>query len=59
MGMETLQLIQTPQTIDLMSLSGSDIEAFFASAGLAVDVVTHCNTAGCTLCFAATAATAA
>jgi hypothetical protein len=57
--METMHLIQTPQTTDLMSLSDSDIEAFFASAGLTVEVVTHCNTAECSVCFAAATARAA
>ena len=50
MGMETMHLIKTPQTTDLMSLSDSDLEAFFGSAGLTVDVVTDCDTLGCAVC---------
>ena len=48
--METMHLIQTPQIADLMSLSDSELEAFFASAGLTVDVVAHCDTLGCAVC---------
>jgi len=59
MGMETMHLVQTPHTTDLMSLSDPDLEAFFASAGLTVEVVTHCNTVGCSVCFAAATARAA
>jgi hypothetical protein len=59
MGMETMHLIQTPPATDLMTMSDSDIEAFFATAGLDVDVVVHCNTVGCSLCFAAATARAA
>jgi hypothetical protein len=51
MGMETMHLVQTPPTTDLMSVSDSALEAFFASAGLAATVVTHCNTVGCPMCF--------
>jgi len=50
MGMETMHLIQTPQTTDLMSLSDSDLEAFFSSAGLTVEVLAHCDTPGCAVC---------
>jgi hypothetical protein len=57
--METMQLIQTAPTTDLLSVSDSDIEAFFASAGLTAQVVAHCDTAGCPVCFAAEAARAA
>jgi hypothetical protein len=57
--MEAMQLIQTPHTIDLMSLSDSDLEAFFASAGLAVSAVTHCGTVGCAVCPTEAAAQAA
>ena len=39
MGMETMHLVQTPHTTDLMSLSDSALEAFFASDGLTVEVV--------------------
>lgn len=59
MGMETMHLLQTPPTADITSLSDSDLEAFFASAGLSVDVVTHCSTIGCTVCLTETAAQAA
>jgi hypothetical protein len=54
-----MHLIQTPQTTDLMSLSDSDLEAFFASAGLAVVVVAHCDTVGCAVCPTEAAAQAA
>ena len=57
--METMHLIQTPQTTDLMSLSDSDLKAFFASAGLSVDVVAHCDTASCVVCPTEAAAQAA
>jgi hypothetical protein len=57
--METMHLIQTPQTTDLMSLSDSDLEAFFASAGLDVAVVAHCDTVGCAVCHTEPAAQAA
>jgi hypothetical protein len=59
MGMETMHLIQTQPTTDLMSLSDSDLEAFFASAGLAVVVVAHCDTVGCAVCPTEAAAQAA
>jgi len=48
--METMHLVQTPHTTDLMAVSDADLEAFFATAGLTVEVVAHCNTAGCPLC---------
>jgi len=57
--METMHLIQPSQTADLTTVSDSDLEAIFASAGLDVDVVAHCNTAGCQVCFADVAARAA
>ena len=50
MGMETMHMIQTPQTTDLMSLSDSDLKAFFASVGLSIDVIAHCDTLGCEEC---------
>ena len=59
MCMETMHLIQTPQTTDLMSLSDSDLKAFFASAGLSIDVVAHCDTLGCAVCPTETTAQAA
>jgi hypothetical protein len=57
--METMHLIQTPQATDLMSLSDPDLEGFFASAGLPVTVVAHCNTVGCAVCPTEAAAQAA
>ncbi len=57
--METMHLIQPPQTADLTTVSDSDLQAIFASAGLAVDVVAHCSTADCHVCFAEAAARAA
>jgi hypothetical protein len=59
MSMETMHLVQTPPTTDLMSLSDSDLEAFFTSVGLSVEVVAHCNTVGCSVCFAGAAVQAA
>jgi hypothetical protein len=59
MDMERMQLIQTPQTTDLRPLSDAEIEAIFASAGLSVEVVAHCNSAGCPMCFSEVAARAA
>jgi hypothetical protein len=59
MGMETMHLIQTPQTTDLTSLSDSDLEEFFASVGLSVDVVALCDTIGCVACPTGAAAQAA
>ena len=57
--METMHLIQTPQATDLMSLLDPDLEAFFASAGLPVTIVAHCDTVGCAVCPAEGAAQAA
>jgi hypothetical protein len=57
--METMHLVQTPQTPSLESLSDTDIEAFFASAGLPVEVVAHCDTPGCSVCFTEAIAQAA
>ena len=57
--METMHLIQTPHTADLTSLSDSDLEALFASEGVTVEVVIHCDTGGCPVCFAEAAAQAA
>jgi hypothetical protein len=57
--METMHLIQTPHPTDLMSLSDSDLEAFFASNGLTVAVVAHCDTVGCAACPTEAAAQAA
>jgi hypothetical protein len=54
-----MHLVQTPPTTDLMSLSDSDLEAFFTSVGLSVEVVAHCNTVGCSVCFAGAAVQAA
>jgi hypothetical protein len=59
MGMETMHLVQTPHAIDFNSLSDIDIEAFFASAGLPVEVVTHCSTPDCSTCFTEAVAEAA
>ena len=59
MGMKEMHLVQTPQTADLMSVSDSELEGFFAAAGLAVTVVAHCNAAGCAVCFAEASARAA
>ncbi len=49
--MEAMHLVHTPHTTDLMAPSDAALEAFFATAGLTVEVVARCNTAGCPLCF--------
>ena len=54
-----MHLIQTPHTTDLLSLSDTNLEAYFASARLTVEVVAHCNTVGCAVCLTETAAQAA
>jgi hypothetical protein len=59
MGMETMHLVQTPHTTDLMSLSDSALEAFFASDGLTVEVVAHCNASECSVCHPQTTVRAA
>ena len=59
MGMETMHLVQTLHTTDLMSLSDSALEAFFASAGMSVEVVAHCNAAECSVCHPETTVRAA
>ena len=46
-----MHLVQTPHTTDLTSLSDYDLEAFFDSVGITLEVVDHCGTADCTVCF--------
>lgn len=50
--MNTMTLIHTTEKADdLLTMSDSDLESWFAEAGLAVEAVPHCSTAGCTECF--------
>ena len=49
--METMQLITTTERTGALGWSDEAIEAFFASAGLAVEVVEHCSDASCPDCF--------
>lgn len=46
-----MTLVQTSETVDLTTLNATDLEAWFANAGLAVEVVSHCDSAGCEICF--------
>lgn len=56
MGMNTLNLVTTT---DLTNLESTQLEAWFADAGLAVTKVSHCTTADCPVCFPFEAATSA
>ena len=49
--MMTTPMITTP-TMDITHLPNDAIEAFFAKAGLEVEVVDHCAQADCPTCFA-------
>lgn len=49
--METMTLLPNTPAVDLITLSDADLEHWFATIGLAVHVVPHCNTADCTICF--------
>ena len=49
--METMQLVSTTHTADLTTWIDTDVEAFFAAEGLAVEVVEHCSDATCPSCF--------
>lgn len=51
MGMETMTLEQKTETVDLTTLSDTNLESWFANAGLDVEAVSHCNSAGCEICF--------
>lgn len=62
--METMQLITTTDettggTMDLLAMTDVDIEAFFASEGLTVEVVDTCADASCPDCFGSEPARAA
>lgn len=54
MGMETMTLVQKTETVDLITLSDTNLESWFAIAGLDVKAVVHCDTAGCEICFPTT-----
>jgi hypothetical protein len=47
MDMNTMNLVTT----DLTALNSTEIEAWFADAGLPVTEVSHCATADCPVCF--------
>ena len=60
MGMNTMNLVTTlptqsnlttNRTADLTTLDSTQLEAWFADAGLAVTAVTHCASADCSVCF--------
>ena len=62
--METMQLITTsdPQdlvALDLVALDDESIEAYFAEAGLTVEVVEHCDDLTCPACMGSRPARAA
>ena len=50
--MKTMTLIHTAEKAhDLLTMSDDDLERWFADAGLTVEAVPHCSSAGCTTCF--------
>ena len=57
--METMHLITTTHDADMTQLADESIEALFAASGLSVEIVDHCDTASCPLCFRAAPAKAA
>ena len=59
MNMEAIQHLNTQSPTDLLTKSDTDLEAFFADAGLEVKVVIHCSDATCPTCFASNPAKAA
>jgi len=50
MGMETMTLVHTTHTQDLMALSNSKLEAWFDAGGLTVEVVANCGDPSCPDC---------
>lgn len=57
--METMTLLPNTPAVDLLTLSDADLKRWFATIGLDVDAVPHCNAADCTICFHPTSATRA
>lgn len=52
--METMTLVHTStKSTDLTGLPDTEIETWFSQAGLAVEVVPHCDNAACEACFEA------
>lgn len=49
-GMETMTLVHTTHTQDLMALSNSKLEAWFDAGGLTVEVVANCGDPSCPDC---------
>ncbi len=54
-----MTLLPNTPAVDLLTLSDADLERWFATIGLDVDAVPHCNAADCTICFHPTSATRA
>ena len=48
--METMTLVHSTHTDDLMALSNSKLEAWFDAGGLTVAVVTNCGDPSCPDC---------
>jgi len=68
MDMNTMNLVTTTpaqmnpmtgRTADLTTFDSTELEAWFADAGLAVTAVSHCATADCPVCFPLEAAQSA
>jgi hypothetical protein len=50
--MTTMTLIHTTEKhVDLLTMSDAALETWFAEAGLPVETVAHCSSAGCSMCF--------
>jgi hypothetical protein len=50
--MNTMTLVHTTEKTDsLLTMTNTELEAWFADAGLSVETVSHCPSAGCTMCF--------
>lgn len=50
-NMETMQLLPNTYPADMTVLADETVEVLFAEMGLQVEVVVHCDTASCMLCF--------
>ncbi len=50
--MKAIPLVPAIETIDLTTLTDTDLQAFFGQCGLDIQVVTHCDDPACPLCFA-------
>ena len=54
-----MTLIETePRTEELLVLSDTELESWFADAGLGATGVAHCDNAGCAICFRTTVVSA-